>query len=152
LPVRSEAERRADLDIAINAAERGFLIRRDYYNGTNLAYLLNLRASLSSGNDQIADNVLAERVRRQVVDISAKRLETLEAEKAAPAAEPGAPGPLEEEKYWTAASHAESLITLGDKYGPDLLQKAISSAPAKWMADVTLKQLDKLQTLLGGTP
>ena len=150
MPLRSEAERKADLDVAIQAAERGFLIRHDYYNGTNLAYLLNLRASLSSGNDQIADNVLAERVRRQVVDISAKRLETLEAEKAASAGEPGAPGPLEEEKYWTAASHAKSLIALGDKSGPALLQKAISSAPAKWMADVTLKQLDKLQTLLGG--
>ena len=95
MPLRSEAERKADLDVAIQAAERGFLIRHDYYNGTNLAYLLNLRASLSSGNDQIADNVLAERVRRQVVDISAKRLETLEAEKAASAGEPGAPGPLE---------------------------------------------------------
>ena len=149
MQVRSEAERRLDLDIAIQAAERGFLIRRDYYNGTNLAYLLNLRAFTSSGNDQIADNVLADRVRRQVVDISAKRLETLEAEKAAPAAEPGAPGPLEEEKYWTAASHAKSLIALGDKSGPDLLQKAIGNASAKWMADVTLNQLDKLQTLLG---
>ena len=106
MPIRSEAERKADLNVAIQAAERGFLIRQDYYNGTNLAYLLNLRASLSSGNYQIADNILAERVRRQVVDISAKRLETLEAEKAAPASEPGAPGPLEEEKYWTAASHA----------------------------------------------
>jgi hypothetical protein len=73
----------------------------------------------------------------------------LEAEKTAPAAEPGALSPFEEEKYWTAASHAESLIALGDKAGPDLLQKAISSAPANWMADVTLKQLDKLQTLLG---
>jgi hypothetical protein len=85
-----------------------------------------------------------------VVDISAKRLETLQAETAAPAAEPGAPGPLEEEKYWTAASHAESLIALGDKSGPDLLQKAMSSAPAQWMADVTKNQLDKLQTVLRG--
>jgi hypothetical protein len=150
MSARSEAERRADLDIAINAAERGFHIRRDYYHGTNLAYLLNLRASLSSGNDQIADNVLAERVRRQVVDISAKRMETLEAEKAAPAAEPGALGPLEEEKYWAAASRAESLIALGDTSGPDLLKNVIGRAPAAWMADVTKNQLDKLQTLLRG--
>jgi hypothetical protein len=149
MPGRSDAEKRADLDVAIQAAERGFLIRRDYYNGTNLAYLLNLRASLSSGNDRIADNVLADRVRRQLVDISAERLKTLESEQGAPAAEAGGPAPLEEEKYWTAASHAESLIALGDKAGPDLLKKAISSAPAKWMADVTLKQLDKLQGLLG---
>jgi hypothetical protein len=150
MPSRSDAERRADLDVAIEAAERGFLIRRDYYNGTNLAYLLNLRAFLSSGNDRIADNVLADRARRQVVEITAKRLEILAAEKPAPLAEAGGPAPLQDEKYWTAASHAESLIALGDKAGPDLLQKAISSAPAKWMADVTLKQLEKVQTLLGG--
>jgi hypothetical protein len=147
---RSEAERKADLDIAINAAERGFLIGRDHYNGTNLAYLLNLRASMSSGNDRIADNVLAERLRRQVVEISTKRLQILEAEKAAPATDLGAPSPLEDEKYWTAASHAESLIALRDKSGAELLQKAVSEAPAKWMAEVTLKQVDKLQTLLGG--
>ncbi|MCI0735894.1 MAG: hypothetical protein L0Y50_06430 [Beijerinckiaceae bacterium] len=147
---RSDAERRPDLDTAIQAAERGFLIARDYYNGTNLAYLLNLRASISSGNDRIADNVLAGRVRRQVVEISAKRLETLEAEKASPVAEPGAPGSFEEEKYWAAASHAESLIALGDTSGPDLLQTAIASAPAKWMADVTRNQVEKLQVLLGG--
>ena len=42
-------------------AERGFMIKRDYYNGTNLAYLFNLRASLSSGDDRIADNVFADR-------------------------------------------------------------------------------------------
>jgi hypothetical protein len=150
MPSRSDAERRADLDVAIEAAERGFLIRRDYYNGTNLAYLLNLRAFLSSGNDRIADNVLADRARRQVMEITAKRLEILAAEKSAPLAEAGGSAPLQEEKYWTAASHAESLIALGDKTGPDLLQKAISSAPAKWMADVTLNQLEKVQTLLGG--
>ncbi|MGH6936382.1 MAG: tetratricopeptide repeat-containing protein [Methylocella sp.] len=150
MPVRSDAERRADLDIAVNAAERGFFICRDYYNGTNLAYLLNLRASLSSGDDRIADNVLAERARRQVVEISAKWLETLGAEKSAPATEPGAPGSFEEEKYWTAASHAESLIVLGDKSGPDFLQQAISRAPAQWMADATLKQLDKVKALLAG--
>jgi hypothetical protein len=84
-----------------------------------------------------------------VVEITAKRLEILAAEKPAPLAEAGGPAPLLKEKYWTAASHAESLIALGDKAEPDLLQKAISSAPAKWMADITLEQLEKVQTLLG---
>ncbi|MCI0466516.1 MAG: hypothetical protein L0Y57_05855 [Beijerinckiaceae bacterium] len=151
MQARPDALRRLDLDTAIQAAERGFLITQNFYNGSNLAYLLNLRASLSSGDDQIADNVLASRVRRQVADISAKRLQTLEAAKVASAAEPGAPGLFEEEKYWTAASHAESLIALGDPTGPELLRKAVASAPAKWMAGVTLKQLDRLQSLLAGS-
>ena len=119
----SESGRKQDLDQAIRAAERGFLIKRDYYNGTNLAYLLNLRASVSSGDDRIADNVLANRVRRDVVDISARRLATLQnasaAEHSAMASLSRATGkdelafvarPLEEEKYWVAATHAELAI------------------------------------------
>ena len=62
MTTRSPDERKQDLTEAIRAAERGFIIKRDYYNGTNLAYLLNTRASLSSGDDRIADNVLASRV------------------------------------------------------------------------------------------
>jgi hypothetical protein len=152
MPTQSEAQRRAEFDIAIDAAERGFRIGGDSHAGSNLAYLLDLRASMSPGDDQFTDRGHAEQVRRRVVDLSAKRLETLEAEGTVPAGEPGAWGVLQEEKYWTMASLAESLIALGDKSGPDFLQKAIASAPSKWMAEVTLNQLDKLQTLLGGMP
>ena len=63
MPGRTEDEIKADVAEAIQASERGFLIKRDYYNGTNLAYLFNLRASMSSGDDRIADNVFAARVR-----------------------------------------------------------------------------------------
>jgi hypothetical protein len=152
LPARSDLERRADLDVAIRTAERGFLIRGDYYTGTNLAYLLNVRASMSSGDDHIADRVLAERVRRRVVEISTERLTILESEKSAPPDEPGGVAVLEEERYWTKASLAESLIALGDESGTEILQKAIGNAPAAWMAEVTLTQLGKLQSLLGREP
>jgi hypothetical protein len=74
MPERSESEKKEDVDKAIRAAERSFIIKRDYYTAPNLAYLLNLRASMSSGDDRIADNVLANRVRRDVVDITARRL------------------------------------------------------------------------------
>jgi hypothetical protein len=148
LESRSEAERRADLDVAILAAERGFYIRNDYYNGGNLAYLLDLRASISSGDDQIADRVQAGRVRRRVVEISTERLKTLDSATSVEAAQAGEHTALEEEKYWTKASLAESLIVLGHESGRDLLQNAVTSAPAKWMADVTLNQIEKLQSLL----
>jgi len=39
---------RDHLDTAVLAYERGFDIRSDHYNGINLAYLLNLRATISS--------------------------------------------------------------------------------------------------------
>ena len=159
----SESGRKEDLDQAIRAAERGFLIKRDYYNGTNLAYLLNLRASVSSGDDRIADNVLANRVRRDVVDISARRLVTLQnasaAEQSAMASLSRATGkdelasvarPLEEEKYWVAATHADSLYALGDPSGESRLNEVVAKAPAKWMADIAQLQHDKLKTLLNG--
>jgi hypothetical protein len=143
---RTADERKQDLDEAIRASERGFLIKRDHYNGTNLAYLFNLRASLSSGDDKIADNVFADRVRRMVVKIAQDRLAVLDAQQPPPdSAEAGA---LAEERYWVAATRAETLIALGDKSGEDLMRKALKAASAAWMADTTRNQLDKLKALL----
>jgi hypothetical protein len=143
---RSPEQQKADIDEAVGAAERGFMIKRDYYNGTNLAFLLNLRASLSSGNDRIADNVFADRVRRTNVKIAAGRLAALD--KQSPSPDPVEAKPLAEERYWTAATLAESLIALGDPSGEDLMRKALASAPAKWMADTTQGQLERVRTLL----
>jgi TIR domain len=69
ITARSTRDRMNDLDEAIDAAERCFVIKRGDYNiAIDLAYLLSLRASMSSGNDRIADNVLAERIRREAVE------------------------------------------------------------------------------------
>ena len=143
IPTASPDQRKRDLTEAIRAAERGFIIRRDHYNGANLAYLLNVRASLSSGDDKIADNVLAARVRREVAAIATRGLEALPAK-------PSADGDtaLREEKYWLAATRAEALIALGDKSGERLMKEALASAPAAWMAQSTKSQLDRLLKLL----
>jgi len=102
-----------------------------------------LRASRSSGDDRIADNVLADRVRREVVDITARGLETLQANKSA-----GGETTLRDEKYWLAATHAESLIALGDSSGEELMHAAIANAPAQWMTQTTQSQLERLRGLL----
>jgi len=143
MATRSPDEQKQDLNEAIRATERGFIIKRDYYNGANLAYLLNLRASTSSGNDRIADNVFADRVRREVVEITARSLATLPEKSSA-----GEETTLRDEKYWLAATHAESLVALGDNSGEPLMQQAIASAPAPWMAQTTQSQLDRLRRLL----
>ena len=61
---------RVHLDEAIAAYERGFYLKQDYYNGINLAFLLNVRAALDekSGDraEAITDFITARRVRRQV--------------------------------------------------------------------------------------
>jgi tetratricopeptide repeat protein len=143
-PGRTAEQQKADVDTAVDAAERGFMIKRDYYNGTNLAYLFNLRASLSSGDDRIADNVFANRVRKMVVRIIDERLAALGSQKV----DPAEARPLDEERYWMTATKAESLIALGDPAGPGLMQAALASAPAGWMADTTRNQMDRLKTLL----
>jgi hypothetical protein len=151
LPGRDIAARTADLDIAIRAAERGFLISSDYYTGTNLAYLLNVRASLCEGNDKITDNVLADRVRRKVVDICTAHLAELNGQ--APVTQVGAAASesaatLKEEKYWTSASLAKSLVALGQDNSALVLADALNHAPAAWMAATTRRQVEVLQSLL----
>jgi MAP3K TRAFs-binding domain len=74
------------LDIAIRAHERGFYIKNDYYNGINFAFLLNVRATVSTGEDAVADKVVANRIRRQVILVCEKLLEEPEIKVA--------------EKYW----------------------------------------------------
>jgi hypothetical protein len=144
MATRSPDERKQDLTEAIRAAERGFIIKRDYYNGTNLAYLLNLRASFSFDEDKIADNVLANRVRHEVVDIATRGLERL----AANTSTGVDTTTLRNEKYWLAATRAESLIALGDESAEEVLKAALASAPAAWMAETTKSQLDRLRKML----
>ena len=88
-------------------------------------------------------HVLADRVRREVVDITARGLKTLQASQSA-----GEETTLRDEKYWIAATHAESLIALGDSSGEELMQPAIANAPAPWMAQTTQSQLARLRSLL----
>ena len=144
MPDRTVEQQKADVDEAVRAAERGFVIKRDYYNGTNLAYLFNLRAAMSTGDDRIADNVLADRVRKMVVTIADQKLATLDSQKI----DPADARPLEEERYWIAATKAESLVALGDSSGADVMEKTLGSAPAPWMAETTRSQSEKLQALL----
>jgi hypothetical protein len=69
LPERAESDRSIDIDAALDALDRGFKLKRDHYNGTNLAFMLDVRASRASGDDAIADRVDARRVRRTLADI-----------------------------------------------------------------------------------
>ena len=57
-----ELQDNAKLSASIKFYEKGYQIKDDYYNGINLAYLLNVRAAITSETDDaIADKVLAKR-------------------------------------------------------------------------------------------
>jgi hypothetical protein len=127
------------LDASIWAYEKGFYLKNDYYNGINLAYLLNVRAARTEAApaEAIADFVLAQRTRRQVMPLCETDLQ----------ASPG--------NYWLLATLAEAYIGVGDDVTGDLyLSKArsIDPAPAQWMLDSTRQQVDRLKSLLSKSP
>jgi hypothetical protein len=135
---------RDDLNEAVRSYARGFYIRRDYYNGVNLAFVLNVRANESSGEDAIADRVFATRVRKETLEYCDKELAV-----AAQNSEGYAP----EDIYWLRASRAEALLGLGrEEEATQAFEDAKRGTPKPkdWMIETTEKQLRDLGRLLLG--
>jgi hypothetical protein len=130
-----QGKSRPDLDEAIHAYERGFYIKRDFYNGINYAFLLDVRASISTGDEATTDHVLARRVRRDLLDICDRLLKS---------------GSLaKEEAYWLNATKVEALLGLGRRDEAETLRVAVAAtAPEAWMSNAMNDQLAKLAKLL----
>jgi hypothetical protein len=132
------------LDKAIWAHEKGFYVKNDYYNGINLAFLLNVRSTLNSDKEPaeaITDFVIAQRVRRRVLSLCQSLLDS-------------APAPKGADWYWIQATMAEAYVGLGEKEGAqNLLSDAKSHAGvADWMIQSTEEQLEKLMGLIAQSP
>jgi hypothetical protein len=110
----SATQNRDDLDESVKAYARGYYIKNDYYNGINYAFMLDVRASRSEGDEALVDRLLARRVRKDVLKISDGLLQAAAAAAAAP---PGAKsdGPTvnPEELFWIGATKVEALSGLG---------------------------------------
>ena len=133
-----------DLDVAITSYERGFYLRQDYYNGINLAFLLNVRAAehqkAGRTGEAIADFVLARRVRRQVVGYCERILKDAQIK-------------TPEEQYWVIATLWEASVGLDDASAAAKWQnQAQGLTVAGWMIETTQSQLGKLKPLLADSP
>ncbi len=133
------------LEISINALERGFKLQNDYYNGINLAFMLNVRAALTgtAPAEAIADYVQAQRTRRKVIDICKKSL--------------GAGIEDNGEKYWVLATLWEASVGIDDAAGTEqweaeAKQHVESNKLPGWMVDTTKDQIVKLKELLKPSP
>ena len=86
------------LSLALRHYSRGYHLRDyDYYNGINLAYLLNVRVESAldtTDADRIADLVVANRIRREILPICDRELKLIE-ERREHGAEARAAGVLE---------------------------------------------------------
>lgn len=125
------------LATSITAYSRGFYLKQDYYNGGNLAVLLELRALLSARagerDEAIADKVLARRVREEVLDYLTPQL----AEKAELPAD---------KHYWVLASMWEANVGLGrDQESAQWEQAARALKPPGWMLQSTEEQLVRVR-------
>jgi hypothetical protein len=138
-----ETQQRTYLDESLFAYQKGFYLKNDYYNGINLAFLLNLSAALpgTTTADAITDYVLAQRTRRQVL-VFCENLLAGEKER----------GKALPDHYWIAATMGEALTGLGDRErAKEVLDAAYADADA-WMKESTEEQLKKLETLLAAFP
>jgi hypothetical protein len=136
-------ERHQALDRAIWAYEKGFYLKNDYYNGINYAFLLDVRASTSTGEDAIADRVQARRIRQRVLTICEDLLRN------------GIQGESKqtqgEQEYWVRATIVEALFGLGQREESQTNfneAKSMIPTPALWMIQSTEEQLKKLNDLL----
>jgi hypothetical protein len=131
-------QQESDLNESIVAYERGFYIKQDYYNGINLAFLLDLRGlrALRAGhrNEGIADTVQAGRIRRDVIRYTEPVLSSDQ---------------TDIKRYWAVATLWEAAAGLGNNVEA---QKWESQARAMkvpaWMVDTTVSQISNSQAML----
>jgi len=131
---------RKDLDTSVDAYERGFHLKSDYYNGINLAFVLNIRAVEEDKDGQaaqaIADFVAARRVRAAVLATCRN-----------------ASPKTDDEKYWLPATAWEAAVGLGEGPEAEKWEKEAKSAASKpWMYKTTTDQIAKLSALLATSP
>ncbi len=127
----------ASLEEALFALERGFFIKRDYYNGINLAFMLDTKAATGDADTREELHGVARYVRRKVKHICDKALEALDL--------------TDDERYWILATLYEACVGLGQE-DEALRWKAESERVAKagWMSETTEDQIAKLRVLLVG--
>jgi len=131
-----ELKDKTHLSTSIAYYEKGYRIKNDYYNGINLAYLLNVRAcEAGGGDDAIADKVFAKRVRQQVVEICEELLRSNFTERG--------------DRYWILATLEEAHFGLGNTVRYiEAKGKAEAESIAAWERSSTEEQISKLGALL----
>lgn len=128
------------LDLSIKNYEKGFYIQSDYYNGINLAYLLNVRGRISDYPDSIADYVIANRVRYEVSQICEDLISSDDFHDRS-------------DQYWIVATLEEAYYGLGSSAEYLYVrEQALKITRAPWERETTEAQIKKLEGLLSNSP
>jgi hypothetical protein len=155
-------QNREDLDESVKAYARGYYIKNDYYNGINYAFMLDVRASCSAGDEALVDRLLARRVRKDVLKISDHLLQAAAAAAAAPpGVKPDGPAVSPNDLFWIGATKVEAVFGLGrrdeaktlkaeivEKERERLITAGRDGDAVKWMEASLDDQLKDLGALL----
>lgn len=124
-----------DLDETIFALERGFFIKKDYYNGINLAFMLDIKAHTLETPHKSEIGAFASYVRREVKNICNKTLRTSDYKG--------------DDLYWIKATLYEACVGLGEVEEAGRWQaEAGKLNPPEWMRLTTENQVARLRELL----
>ena len=133
------------LEESIRSYGKGFHLKDDYYNGINYAFMLNVRASVTTGPDAVADFVWAGRVRSRVSELCEEKLN-------AGVKDDEGKDDLEQ-LFWLRATLIEACVGTGQTSRAESLKEvAIKEAPEGWMAGTLNEQLEKLEKMLASVP
>ncbi len=92
-----------------------------------------MKASLSTGDEAVADTVRARRIRRDILEDCERRLNG------------GTLSP--DDAFWVLATKVEAYVGLQLPDAERLLQDAVAKAPQPWMAKSLMEQVEKLKKL-----
>ena len=146
----------------MKAYARGYYIKNDYYSGINYAFMLDVRASCSAGDEALVDRLLARRVRKDVLKISDHLLEAAAAADAdPPGVKPDGPAVSPNDLFWIGATKVEAVFGLGrrdeaktlkaeivEKERQRLITAGRDGDAVKWMEASLDDQLKELGELL----
>jgi len=121
--------------------EKGFYIKNDYYNGINLAFLLNMRGNVQEDtNNAITDYTLANRVREKVIEICEAIFSSKDFKDRS-------------DQYWVVATLEEAYYGLENTEKYNEFQKISRSfSKENWERETTEIQIAKIEELLASSP
>ncbi len=146
---------------AIQFFERAYFLLHNRYNGTNLAFLINYRpetADFSQQQDVVADLVLANRIRKEILGMCDRELKKLEEKPAGamdkltqddPALAASQQQMENDQRFWILVNKAEAHFGLGEM---EAYRAAVEEAKAMphepWMMESFNDQVIKLKAVL----
>jgi hypothetical protein len=124
-----------DLEEALFALERGYFIKKDYYTGINLAFMLDAKALKSVTEIKEELHASARQVRRNVKEICKKTLKEKKLR--------------DVDKFWVLVTLYQACVGLDEeKEALSWKEKAKKISTPKWMIISTEEQIKKLRKLL----